>query len=74
MNRHLVLLLADQGHDKANHAPETEFLGQVTVRLIADEERDRFDELLERSIISRAPGWGGKACVTWPKPMANGWR
>lgn len=24
--------------------PETEFLGRVTVRLLADEERDRFDQ------------------------------
>ena len=62
------------GMTKQNMPPETESLRKVTVRLIVPQERDCFDELLERKhyLLSARLG-GDKAFVRWPKSMGNGW-
>src|ERR1022692_1941328 len=41
--------------------PETEFLSRVTVRLIVDEERDRFDALLEEKHYLKSARIGGQS-------------
>ena len=59
---------------KPNRTPEAEFLRKVEVRLMVPEERERFDGLLERSIICTALGWGAGACATLRRWKVNGWR
>ena len=49
------------GMTKQAMTPETEFLGRVTVRLIVDEERDRFDQLLEDKHYLQSARLGGQS-------------
>jgi len=49
------------GMTKQKAPPETEFLRQVTVRLIVAAERDRFDELLEQKHYLRSARLGGQS-------------
>jgi len=49
------------GMTKQTMTPETEFLGRVTVRLITDEERDRFDALLEEKHYLKSARLGGQS-------------
>ena len=46
---------------KQKATPETEFLRQVTVRLIGPEERDRFDQLLEQEHYLHSARLGGQS-------------
>jgi hypothetical protein len=61
------------GMTKQNMPPETESLRKVTVRLIVPQERDCFDELLERKHYLHCARLEGKAFVMWLKSMGNGW-
>jgi hypothetical protein len=52
--------------------PETEFLRQVTVRLIGPEERDRFDELLEKEHYLHSARFGGQS-LRYVAEVAGQW-
>src|ERR1051325_5783751 len=43
------------------HAPETEFLRKLTLRLMRSEERERFDELLEKEHYLHSARLGGQS-------------
>ena len=46
---------------KPNRTPEAEFLRKVEVRLLAPEERERFDELLEQEHYLGSARVGGQS-------------
>jgi hypothetical protein len=49
------------GMTKPKTAPESELLSKVSVRLIAEDERERFDELLEKEHYIHSARLGGQS-------------
>jgi len=57
---------------RQERARKSDFLRQVTVRLVADTEVGQFNFYLERNITWKAAGWPASPCAMWLRPTGSG--